>query len=184
MWYIVLSPGSSFGFRARWRARAEAGDVGEVLTRAFQRVPVQVMACGGAAAPGPARGGMTFTATLTSSLACLTAFLSIHHSTEGNENSAGLRGRLLFRSCLSRLSGWNTQIVLGNGFLFSGSRCCFSTSVHSVFLLKKQLMRVLMRCRGFSFPSFFSFFFFYDYDSLCLSLRYRRRALTYAGHIF
>ena len=63
---------------------------------------------------------MTFTATLTSSLACFTVFPSTH-STEGNENSTVLHCPLSFCSCLSRLSRWNAQIVLGggNGFLLS-----------------------------------------------------------------
>lgn len=66
---------------------------------------------------------MTFTATLTSSLACFTVFPSTH-STEGNENSTVLHCPLSFCSCLSRLSRWNAQIVFfrgwgGNGFLFS-----------------------------------------------------------------
>lgn len=58
---------------------------------------------------------MTFTATLTSSLACFTVFPSTH-STEGNENSTVLHCPLSFCSCLSRLSRWNAQIVFFRGW--------------------------------------------------------------------
>lgn len=58
---------------------------------------------------------MTFTATLTSSLACFTVFPSTH-STEGNENSTVLHCPLSFCSCLSRLSRWNAQIVFFSGW--------------------------------------------------------------------
>lgn len=100
------------------------------------------MACSSIAARGQPGGRMTFTGTLTSSLACFTVFLPIR-SAEGNKNrTVYLHCQLLFCTWFSRLSRWNTLIVLGNGFLFAGSLRCFSASVRSVRLWRKQSMRV------------------------------------------